>query len=478
MAKLQGMAGFNSIKGKLKTFVQLWKDAFSENQFDFTTLPIKQGIILLAIPMMLEMVIESLFSIVNIYWIKNSGSIYVAIVGITESLMTIVYSIAFGVGTAGTALIARRIGEGKPEKARKWLPQLIWTGLFMSIPITLIGLTMPATLLRWMGANPEMIEKGMHYTQWILATNVCIMLLHILNGALRGGGQAGLAMRSLWVANIINMILDPIFILGIGSFEGLGLQGAAYANTISRSLGVMYQLWILWGGKSSIHFRGIAWKIHWKKIKQLFTLASGSTGQFIIGSGSWIVLNGIVTHISMEASAGYTIAIRIIIFTILPAWGIAMASATMMGQNLGAKFVDRAEQSTYTCAKYNMIYLCVLGIITFFGAQYFLSWFHAEGDVAKYGILTLRIISLGNIFYALGMVITQSFNGAGDTFTPIYIALIGYWLIEVPLAWFLGIHLHTGVQGVCWSVAISEMLISIYSYYLFKKGSWRNIQLE
>jgi len=417
---------------------------------------------------------ESIFAIVDIFFVAKLGTEAVAVVGLTESVMTIVYSLGFGIAMAGTSIIARRVGEKDKEGARISAAQVIYIGVGISIPIALVGLFFSTDILRLMGAEAEMVAYGSTFTKWMLCGNVVIMLLFLLNGVFRGAGDAAIAMRVLWISNGINIFLDPIFIVGIGSWAGFGLNGAAYATILGRGIGVLYQLYVLFNGKSLIRLARKHLVVQWHLIVKVLRIASGGTGQFIISSASWIFLMRIMAQFGPVALAGYTIAIRVLIFTILPAWGLSNAAATLVGQNLGAERPDRAEKSVWITALYNVIFLGLVGVAYFFMATETISIFTQDEAVIQFGKQCLRYLSVGYVFFASGMVVTQAFNGAGDTRTPTLFNLACFWLIQIPLAYLLAIEFNFGPEGVFIAIIISESILALRAICIFRRGKWKS----
>lgn len=444
-----------------------------ENQ-DYTSGSIRRAVILLAIPMMLEMMMESVFALVDIYFVSHLGKNAVSIVGLTESVITIVYSLAIGVSMAATALVARRVGEKNMEAASEAGMQSMLIAVVITIVISIAGYLYAPRILQLMGAEPAAIESGSVYTRILMGGSLMIMLLFLLNGIFRGAGDAMMAMKSLWVANICNIILCPVLIRGWGPIPAMGLTGAAMATTIGRGIGVCYQLYHLFNGKSLIKFTVQHLKPKWRTIRSLAEIAWPATLQFIIGSGSWIVLASLVVQTGgSTASAGYQTAIRILIFFILPAWGMSNAAATLVGQNLGALKPERAELSVIKTAKYNAIFMTVVAVIFLLFAPFIISFFTKDAGVAAYAIQALRIIGLGNFFYGVGMVMANAFNGAGDTKTPTVINLFGFWCFQVPLAWLLAKKMLLGPAGVFTAIPVAETLIAVTAYILFKRGKWK-----
>lgn len=451
----------------------LW-EAIQGEEKQYTTGSISRAIVLLSIPMILEMVMESLFAIVDVFFVSRLGVEAVTIVGLTESVITIVYSVAWGLAMAATAMIARRVGENKPEEAARAAIQAIILALIVGIALGVTGFIYAGDVLRLMGAEPAVVEEGVTFARISFASNIIILLLFLLNGIFRGAGDAAKAMYALLIANGLNIILDPLLIFGIGPFPELGITGAAVATTIGRSVGVAFQLYILFGGKSLVQPGIRHLQVHWKTIRRLAGVASTGAGQFIVASASWIFLMRIIALFGSEAVAGYTIAIRIIVFTILPSWGLANAAATLVGQNLGAGHPDRAEQSVWKAAWYNTAFLFGVSILFFTLAPWLISFFNQDAEVVRAGVLSLRIICTGYLFFGFGMVITQAFNGAGDTRTPTLLNLICFWAVEIPLGYALAVYLNLGMAGVCWSIAISETLLAVLSILIFKKGKWKD----
>ena len=454
--------------------------AIKGEQQDYTSGSIRRAVFMLAIPMILEMMMESVFAVVDLYFVGHlpDSNHAISTVGLTESVLTIIYSLAIGVSMAATAMVARRIGEKDPEAAAKAGMQALWVAIFITILISVPGYIYAADILRLMGAEPETIAMGTTYTRIMMAGSIVIMLLFLINGIFRGAGDAAMAMKSLWLANICNIILCPILIRGFGPIPAFGLTGAAMATTIGRGIGVCYQLYHLFFGTNQMKLSLRHLKIDWTIIKSLIGIASPGTLQFIIGSCSWIVLAKLVAETGgSEASAGYQTAIRIVIFFILPAWGMSNAAATLVGQNLGAKMPERAEASVIATAKYNTIFMAIVSVVFLAGAEMIVSLFTSEPEVKQIAVEALRIITLGYIFYGIGMVMANAFNGAGDTWTPTIINLIGFWVIQIPLALLLAKRMELGPTGVFMAIPIAETAIAIAAYILFKKGRWKKVKI-
>lgn len=434
---------------------------------------------MLAIPMILEMCMESVFALVDLYFVAHLPESDKAqqVVGLTESVITIIYSIAIGISMAATALVARRIGEKDPEAAARAGAQTTILSLIVTIILSIAGFIFAKDILRLMGASKETVEYGVTYTRIITGGSLVIMLLFLINGIFRGAGDASMAMKSLWIANVINIVLCPTLIRGWGPFPEMGLTGAAVATTVGRGVGVLYQLYHLFNGKSMIKMLLVYFKPDWKQIKQIIDIAAPGTFQFIVASGSWIVLTAIVAQSGETASAGYITAIRVIMFFILPAWGLSNAAATLVGQNLGALQPKRAEDSVIKTAKYNAIFMAIVTLIFFITAPAIISFFTEKEDTKKIAIEAMLIISSGYIFYGISMVMTNAFNGAGDTKTPTWINFIGFWLFQIPLAFILSKTLKMGATGVFIAIPVAETAIAIAAYILFKKGKWKEVKI-
>jgi len=460
-------------KYRLKSILTDLREAIGGNERDFTSIPLGKAIFLLAVPMILEMIMESTFAVFDIYFVSKLGADAVATVGITESLMTIVYAIGFGLSIATTALVSRRIGEKKKEKAGETAVQAIVTGMLFSVFITIPGVLFPKELLALMGASEEMIETGYTYPMIMLSGNGIIMLLFIINAVFRSAGDAALSMRVLFLANILNIILDPCLIFGWGPFPELGITGAAVATNIGRGIAVIYQIYLLFRGNSRIKIALHHFKISFKIIRKIIRLSLGGIGQNIIATSSWVFMVRIIAEFGAEVLAGYTIAIRIIIFSILPSWGLANAAATLVGQNLGAKKPGRAEKSVWTAGVVNMILLSLFALVFIFATEWFMELFTDDPLVILAGAECLEIISYGFVLYGIGMVIIQSFNGSGDTTTPTWMNMVAFWLIEIPLAWVLSMKVGLEQQGVYFSIIIAESILTIIAILLFRRGNWK-----
>ena len=459
---------------RLSSFLSLIRQSLNGELQDYTTGSIRKAVILLAIPMMLEMCMESVFAVVDIYFVSHLGKHATSIVGLTESVITIVYSLAIGISMAATAMVARRVGEKNNEAASKAGMQSIFISLAITLAVSIPGFIYSTAILRLMGAEDAAIKIGVGYTRIIMGGSLVIMLLFLINGIFRGAGDAMMAMKSLWLANICNIILCPLLIRGLGPIPAFGVAGTAIATTIGRGIGVCYQLYHLFNGRRLIQFTIKHLAPDWAVIRSIIDIAWPATLQFLIGSGSWIVLASlVVTTGHSDASAGYQIAIRIVMFFILPAWGMSNAAATLVGQNLGALQPQRAEDSVIKTAQYNAVFMALVSIILLGFTPSIISLFTRETAVAYYAILAVRIISAGYIFYGIGMVMANSFNGAGDTLTPTIINLFGFWFFQIPLAWLLSKTFSMGPAGVFIAIPVAETAISIVAYALFKKGKWK-----
>ncbi|SEB52670.1 putative efflux protein, MATE family [Tenacibaculum sp. MAR_2009_124] len=459
------------------TIFLLFKDAILGKQQDFTSGSLRKAVFMLSIPMILEMLMESIFALVDIIYVSRVSVNAVATVGLTESVLTLVYAVAIGLSMAATAMIARRVGEKDIKKANETAVQVVYLGILISIIISVIGILFPKEILELMGGKPDLIEEGYRYTQIMLGGNITVMLLFLINAVFRGAGNASIAMWTLILSNGLNLILDPLFIFGLGPIPALGVEGAAIATTTGRGVAVLVQLIILFKGKGKIQL-GIKYLIF--KIQLLLDIIKvslGGIGQFIIGTSSWVFLMRIISEFGSEVLAGYTIAIRIMLFTLMPAWGMSNAAATLVGQNLGAQQPDRAEKSVWITGKYCALFMGIVSIVYLLFATTFLSWFSDNPNVISNGSLCLRVMSAGYIAYAYGMVVIQSFNGSGDTFTPTLINFICFWLFQLPFAYIMAIHLNYGPQGVFWSITIAEVLIAILGIWLFRKGKWKSVKV-
>jgi putative MATE family efflux protein len=462
----------------IKRIFQYFKEAVTGKDQDFTKGSIRKAVFMLSIPMILEMLMESIFALVDIMYVSQVSVNAVATIGLTESVITLVYAVAIGLSMAATAVVARRIGEKDNDGANKAAMQVIILGISVAIIISVIGILYPKEILALMGAEPDLIAEGYGYTQILLGGNMTIMLLFLINAIFRGAGNASIAMWALILSNGLNIILDPIFIFGFGPIPAYGVEGAAIATTIGRGTAVLVQLIILFNGKNTrvklaLKDVGIQTAVMFNLIK----VSLGGIGQFLIATSSWVFLMRIMSEFGSEVLAGYTIAIRIMMFTLMPAWGMSNAAATLVGQNLGAKQPERAEKSVWKTGKYAAIFMGIVSIAYLIYAPTFLSWFSDNTAVVENGALCLRIIAAGYIFYAYGMVVIQSFNGAGDTKTPTFINFVCFWLFQLPFAYLVAIYFEAGPIGVFLSITLAEVLIAIVGMIYFKKGKWKTIKV-
>ena len=462
---------------RITHFFKLFRQAISGEETEYTSGSIDRAIILLSIPMVLEMLMEGLFAIVDIFFVAKLGKEATATVGLTEVVMAQVAGLAIGLSMATTAMVARRIGEKDKEGAAVAAMQAIVIGIIICIVIAVFFFFKAGDVLRFMGGSEELIKVGTGYSKIILAGSSTMFFLYLLNAIFRGAGNAAIAMRTLWLANGINIILDPLLIFGIGPFPEMGVTGAAVATTIGRGIGVLYQVYHLTNGKSLVHLQVRHFRVVWDIIWKLIKVSSTGVIQFLIPTASWLFIIRIIALFGDAAVAGYSIGIRIVIFTILPAWGMASAASTLVGQNLGALQPERAEKSVWRTGFFNMIFLGTISVIFLIAAPWLIPFFTQEPDVIHQGVLCLRIICAGYIFYAYGMVIGQAFNGAGDTVTPSVINFVAFWLLQIPISYVLAKLLNWGPVGVYWGIAISESLLAVMAIFVFRKGKWKSVKI-
>jgi putative MATE family efflux protein len=458
----------------------LWRevrDAVRGTDADYTKIPLRRAVFLLAVPMVLELVLESTFAVVDIFFVSRLGPSAVATVGLTESYLFLLYAVAMGLAMAVTAVVARRIGEGKREEAAVAAVQAIFVALLVAVLPAWIGIVYAQDLLRLMGADAWAIEHGYRYTQWMLGGNAVIVLLFVINAIFRGAGDAAIAMRVLWLSNGLNILLCPLLIFGFGPVPALGIEGAAIATNIGRGCGVLFQLWMLFhAGK---HIRVSVQQLVWRGalLWNIVRTSLGGIGQMVVAMTAWIFLMRILASIGSEAVAGATIAIRIMMFTMMPAWGMSNAAATLVGQNLGAGHADRAEASVWRIGWYNMAYLIGVSVVFFAFPQSLVAFFSDDPQVVKVGAEWLRILSYSFFVYGWWMVTVQAFNGAGDTITPTKINAVFFWLIQIPLCYALAIHFDWKELGVFWGVFVSETSVGLFTLWLFTRGRWKQAKV-
>ena len=465
------------MKLPIKELYTLTKTALRGDHKEFTKGSINKAIFLLSIPMIAEMLMESLFGVVDVYFVSKISVNAIATVGLTESVLMIIYSIAVGLSIAVTAIVARRIGEKNVKRASDAAFQSIVLSVIIGGLLGVVGFVFAEDVLKLMGAGLQLISEGSGYTKIMYAGNLSIILLFLNNGVFRASGDASIAMKSLWLANGLNIILDPILIFGWGPIPGYGVMGAAIATTIGRSIGVLFQFYHMLNGSSIIKIGLANTVVRAKTILEILKISFAGVWQFLIESASWIFLVRVMSLFGSEALAGYTIAFRVIVFTLLPSWGMANAAATLVGQNMGAKEPERAEISVWKIAKYNTLFLIAIAVIFFFFADPVLSIFAEEDNVKAIGKSALQIICFGYIFFAYGMVLGQGFNGAGDTLTPMLISLFVFWIIQIPMAYLLAVTYEWEGEGVFFSIAFAHSLYAILAIYFFKIGKWKKVEV-
>jgi putative MATE family efflux protein len=465
---------------KASNYFSLLKQALRGEEMDYTQGSIRKAVIMLAIPMMLEMAMESVFALVDLYFVghlKNSRAA-IQTVGLTESVLTIMYSIAIGMSMAATAVVARRVGEKNPEEAGHSGVQAILLAGAVTIVLSICGMWFAADILALMGASKETITQGVPFTRIMMGSGIVIMLLFLINGIFRGAGNAAIAMKSLWIANIFNIILCPVLINGFLFIPAFGLTGAAMATAIGRSVGVLYQVYHLFYGKHQLKIKVSHFIPDFKVIKSLIAIATPGIFQFVIASCSWIFLAELVATTGGDTgSAGYQTALRLMMFFMLPAWGLSNAASTLVGQNLGAQNIKRAEDSVMTTVKYNVIFMLVVSVIFLFLGGWLAAFFTTDEATKNVAKTALMYMSPGFVFYGIGMVMINAFNGAGDTWTPTWINVFGFWLFQIPIAFLLAKHFDLGPRGVFMAIPISETAITIGAFILFKKGKWKRIKV-
>ena len=458
----------------------LWRelgDAIRGTGADYTKIPLRRAVFLLAVPMVLELVLESTFAVVDIWFVAKLGASAVATVGLTETFLFLLYAIGMGLAMAVTAIVARRTGEGDREAAAVSAVQAICIAVIASVPFAVVGIVWARELLALMGADAWTLTHGVPYLRWMLGTNVILMLLFVCNAIFRGAGDAAVAMRVLWVANGVNLVLDPILIFGVGPIPAMGVEGAAIATVIGRGTGVAMQLWMLLRGSQHLRVAAAQLRIETATLWHIVRTSLGGIGQMIVAMTAWIFLMRILAAIGSEAVAGATIAIRLMMFTLMPAWGMSNAAATLVGQNLGAGEPGRAEAAVWRIGWYNMAFTIAVSVLFFLFPRELMGLFTAEQAVVDIGAEWLRILSYSYFVYGWWMVSVQAFNGAGDTVTPTKINLVFFWLIQIPLAWALALQLDLRASGVFWAVFVSETSVGLFTLWLFTRGSWKTARV-
>jgi MATE family, multidrug efflux pump len=462
---------------RLRALLRDLAEAVRGTEMDYTEGSLGRAILLLAVPMMLEMVLESVFAVVDVYFVSALGASAVATVGLTESVLTLVYAVSIGLSMGTTALVARRIGEKSPEAAADTAVQAIFVGIAASIPFAIVGLSFSKGILGLMGADAWSVAHGYRYTAWELGGNMVVMLIFIINAIFRGAGDAAIAMRVLWLANGLNIILDPLLIFGWGPIPALGIEGAAIGNNVGRGVGVLVQLWVLFRGAKHILVAASQVRLRSEVMGQLVRTSLGGIGQFIIATSSWIGLVRIAARFGSEVVAGYTIAVRIVIFTMMPAWGLSNAAATLVGQNLGARKPDRAERAAWITGFVTTAFMGFVCLVYISFSESLVRIFTSQAGVIRAGADCLRIVSYGYLAYAWGLVMPQAFNGAGDTLTPTKINFACYWVLEIPLAYVLAIRVMGSETGVWWAIVIAEVTAGAVGIALFRRGRWKEVRV-
>jgi putative MATE family efflux protein len=461
---------------KKQNWYSLLKQSIRGDEMDYTTGSIRKAVIMLAIPMMLEMIMESVFAVVDLYFVGHleNSSQAIQVVGLTESVLTITYSLAIGMSMAATAVVARRVGEKNIDGAAHAGVQALLVAIAFTVLLSIAGFVYARDILLLMGASEDTSRVGTPFVRIMMGGSMAIMLLFLINGVFRGAGNAAIAMKSLWLANICNIILCPVFINGFGPVPAFGLTGAAIATTIGRSIGVIYQLYHLFGGTGMLKIRPSHWKIDIPVMRTIVKIAAPGIFQFVIASCSWIFLaNLVATTGSEQGSAGFQTAMRLMMFFLLPAWGMSNAAATLVGQNLGAEKYDRAAESVMKTMKYIVIFMAAITLFTYTLGEWLISFFTNDVLVTRIAVNALQIISLGYIFYGIGMVMINAFNGAGDTWTPTWINFFGFWLFQIPLAFVLAKTLDLGPKGVFIAIPVAETAIALTALYIFRRGKWK-----
>ncbi|HTC87250.1 MAG TPA: MATE family efflux transporter [Bryobacteraceae bacterium] len=451
------------------------REAVMGSSQDFTEGNISRAIVLLAVPMVLEMCMESLFGVVDVFWVSRLGADAVATVGLTETALVLVFVIAMGLSIGATALVARRMGEKDEQAAGLVAVQAIVIGLAVSATVAIFGYFFAPNLLHIMGGSASVVKLGSGYTRMIFSGSATIFLLFLINAVFRGAGDAAIAMRVLWLANIVNICLNPCLIFGLGPFPRLGVTGSAVGTTIGRGIGVLLQLWVLTSGRGRLAVHASQLRVDLLVLWRLIRLSLNAMFQYLVQMASWIGMVRIIASFGSDATAAYTVAFKVIIFAILPSWGMSNAAATLVGQNLGAGKPGRAESSVWRTSLYNMLFLGIIGALFIVFARQIIGIFTSDPAVAPLAVSALRLFSCGNISYSYGMVITAAFNGAGDTATPTVLNLICFWLCQIPLAWALAFHTGLGPNGVYVAVVISDSLLAALGILLFRRGKWKQV---
>src|SRR5688572_1659989 len=457
----------------MKRYWTLFWEAVRGSERDYTVGPVGPSLVMLSVPMVLEMAMESLFAVVDVFYVSRVSADAVATVGVTESMLTIVYTVALGLGIGAMAVVARRVGEKDEDGAAQAAVQAIALGLIVALVVGVIGFFNAEFLMRAMGATPAMIESSLGYTQVMLAGNATVTLLFLINAIFRGAGDPAIAMRMLWIANAINIVLDPCLIFGLGPFPEMGVTGAAVATNIGRGTAVIAQLWMLGSGRSRVHLTRRHLELVPSVMWNVCRLSGSGFLQILIDTSSWIGLVRVISTFGSDALAGYTIGIRTVAFAILPAWGLSNAAATMVGQALGAGKPDRAEEAVWTAGLYNAVVLGAVGAVFVLFAPQIVAFYTTDPAIVPHAIDCLRIVSAGFVLFAYGLVLTQSFNGAGDTWTPTWINLACFWLLQIPLAWLLAIRLEMGPRGVYIAITVAFSTLAVVSGVIFRMGWWK-----
>lgn len=466
-----------AIQGRVGSLWAELKRAIGGSEADYTQIPLKRAVFLLAVPMILELVMESTFALVDIYFVSSLGPSAVASVGLTETYLFLMYSIAMGLSMSVTAIVARRIGEKNRDEAALSAVQAIILALLVSVPVSIAGIFFGRDLLAIMGGDEWVLSHGYRFTQWMLGGNAVIMLLFVINAIFRGAGDPAIAMRVLWIANLCNIVLDPMLILGLGPFPALGIQGAGIATTTGRSIGVLVQLYFLFNGGKHIRVLRHHLVLRWKTLMHIVRTSLGGVGQMIVAMTSWIFVMRILADFGSQVVAGATIAIRIMMFSMMPAWGMSNAVATLVGQNLGAQKPERAERAVWLTGVWTMGFLTAVAVVYFVFSKGLVGWFTNDPEVITVGARWLTIVSYSYFVYAWWMVSVQAFNGAGDTMTPTRINVVFFWLIQIPLAYALAKSMGWGYTGVFWAIFISETAVGLFTLWLFTRGKWKTVRV-